>query len=189
VYIIFIAVVKWKLVEKAFWAIPVLLIANFALANFMDLPWFYYGNFLFTGLPLFLLGHWLHRVHEKLPANPVIWCYVFCAGIVLTFAEVVIMGDGYCFIGSIVMAVALLLFSVNYTYEARNTALLNILKRFSTYIFIIHCGIRDIFQAFLNRYQIVLDNNIIVVLIIIITLLVCIAWDFFATFRKNTGSK
>lgn len=185
VYIIFLVLTKWKLVEKAFLAIPVLLTINLVLPIVKNVPWFYYGNFLFTGLPLFLLGHWLHKIYEKLPANPILWCVLFSVGVGLTFAEVTVKPDGYCFAGSILMAVALLLFSVNCTYEVKNTVWLNMLKRFSIYIFVIHCGIRDVLRAFLNRSQIVLSNNTVVFLIVLVTLVICVAWDFIVTIRKK----
>ena len=98
VYFIFLVLTKLKLIEMINLVLPVV----------KNVPWFYYGNFFFTGLPLFLLGHWLHKIYEKLPANPSLWCILFFVGVGLTFAEAAVKPDGYCFAGSILMAVALL---------------------------------------------------------------------------------
>ena len=55
VYLIFIFLIKKSMLEKIFWVVPTLLITNVSLSAFTDIPWFFYGNFLCTGLPFFLL--------------------------------------------------------------------------------------------------------------------------------------
>ena len=58
------------------------------------------------------------------------------------------------------------------------------MKRFSMYIFVIHCGIRDILEAFLNRQQIALSNNTFVALVIVVSLAVCVLWNAAATWGQ-----
>lgn len=183
VYIIFIILLKCGLLEKFYFAIPCLLIANIFLSKFTEIPWFCYGNFLFTGLPLFLLGHWLHQISEKLPDSVLFWLGIFLLGVVLTFLESMFTKDAYCYIGSILMAVGLLMFAIFCEYEMANQSLLNATKQFSMYIFVIHCGIRDVLRAFLSRYQLELSNNSFVGIIILVTLAVCFAWYYFSFTR------
>ena len=187
VYIIFIFLLKKNKLKYGFLAIPILLTTNILLSAFTDIPWFCYGNFLFTGLPFFLFGHCLHKEHKKLMFSPQLWCIIFLIGTGLTFIEAAFNKEQYCYIGSILMAVALLMFSISHNIEVRDAAWLNKATRVSLYIFIIHCGIQDVLRAFLACKQIVLSNNVFVVMVLFISLAVSVIWDYFATNKSKKG--
>lgn len=53
VYVLLLIIIRFNLLNKAFFLVPILLSANVLCGAFTNLPWFYYGNFLFTGLPFF----------------------------------------------------------------------------------------------------------------------------------------
>lgn len=184
VYLFFIFFIKTNLLKTAFVFIPVLLTVNSALGAFTNLPWFCYGNFLFTGLPFFLLGHLLHKNDSKLTNQKTVWVCAFLLGVVLTFVQALINPDLYCYVGSILMAVSLLIVAVNCEYIAPNQTHLNTLKRYSVYIFVIHCGIRDVLRELLNRHQIAYSEYVFVGAIILLSLLICAIWDRFAVHRK-----
>ena len=184
VYLLFLWLLKRNLLDKAFPCIPMLLGIHFALSMWSDLPWYCYGNFLLTGLPLFLLGHWLHRIHPKLPASPGVYGCLLLLGVGLVLVESGWNPDGYCYLGSVVMAASLLLWAVHHPWQIGSTAGLNMMKRFSMYIFVIHCGIRDILEAFLNRQQITLSNNTFVALVIAVSLAICGLWNAAATWGQ-----
>lgn len=184
VYIIYILLIKYRLLNKAFTLIPFLLITNVLLGAFTNLPFFCYGNFLFTGLPFFLLGHWLHKNNYRLPKNLFVLLYLFILGGLLSLAEAYLNRPAYCFCGSIFMAVALLLFSVNYDFHIRNQKCIQFLRQYSVYLFVLHCGLRDLLLTFLNKNRLSYYSYEFIILLILFALIICFVGSFLSSHKK-----
>lgn len=143
VYVIYMWLVKRGWMGKTKWFIGIALAANYYLHAFLHQSWYYSGNFLLTGLPFFFLGYQLHSYYsgKKIPVNKLM--ALPAVGLLLTYVESSHLGDVYCYIGSMITAVSLLLLCLG----AENQPLLNNLsdfgRRYSVYILILHCGIRD----------------------------------------------
>ena len=146
VYILVIGVGKLGLSRKIRWFIPIGLVWNYVLGAVVRAPWFHSGNFLLTALPFFLLGGLLReRFEEKPLPRKALWI-ALAVGMVLTFVESKRLGDVYCYLGSMVTAVSVLLLCVGGT-GAMPGWLAAFGRKYSTYVFILHCGVRDTLNA------------------------------------------
>lgn len=143
VYVIYMWLVKKGWMGKTGWFIAIALTANYVLDAFLHQNWYYSGNFLLTGLPFFFLGHQLHSHFSGrvIPVKMTKGALAF--GVVLTFAESTLLGDVYCYIGSMITAVSLLLLCLGTENQPRLRNLSDFGRRYSVYILILHCGIRD----------------------------------------------
>lgn len=185
VYAIFLLLARYNLLKKAIPAVPGLLMVNVLLGAFTELPWFCYGNFLFTGLPFFLMGHWLHKHYERLPKTPSVWLCVLGAGVLLSLAEACLNRPAYCSVGSICMAVALLLFAVNHNKKVANQRVIRALQRYSVYIFVVHCGVRDMILAFLDRQKSSCSEYTLAIMVLLFSLVICVVWDYLSACKKS----
>lgn len=176
IYIIVIIWAKYNLPEYMVFAAPVLVAINIICGEYTDLPWFTYGNFLFTGIPCFAIGYLLHQYKEILFRFSLQWVCVFVLGVLTTYIEALITKTAYCHFGSILMAASLLMISVhsNINCPPRIT---QILHRYSTIIFIIHCGIRDIVRGAFLRLGIYCSEYLFPFVIIAISIFICIVYD------------
>ena len=146
VYLIVIVLGKLGLLRKSRWFIPVGLVWNYALGAVFNAPWYHSGNFLLTALPFFLLGGLLRERFEEKPLPRKYLLGALGLGLVLTFVESTLLGDVYCYVGSMVTAVAALLLCVSGTFSMPGW-LAGFGRKYSTYIFILHCGVRDTLNA------------------------------------------
>lgn len=176
VYIIFSFLVKTNTIRKAYYLIPVLLLYNVVCGEFTDIPWYHYGNFLFTGLPFFLLGHWLRANKTVLDKLSPIWLWLFLAGTISSFVEAHCFKSAYCHFGSILMAVSLFTACISSKLVWRQD-LVSCFQRCSVYIFIVHCGLRDILKAFMQVTGLSCSPYVFPLLVLLASVLVSVVWD------------
>lgn len=147
VYLIYIFACKTKTIRFFYLLSPVL----FALLFYMctAFPWYWGGNFLFLGIPLFFLGHYLHAhqtiiqslKHKELP--------LMLFGIALTIIEFLAkIHSSYIFIGSVIIAISLLALCINEPETIRLTSLAKLGTSSSLHIMVFHCEIRDTLSHF-----------------------------------------
>lgn len=143
VYLLFILIVKLRLIRFSVWLIPILLASNIIMGAVLQCPWYYSGNFLFTGLPFFLLGNRLRSYFSNKAFLPKWSSPMLLFGIILTFIETWLWGQIYCYFGTVLMAVSILLLCV----RGKNSTHFNLIaafgRKYSMAIFILHCGVRD----------------------------------------------
>lgn len=100
-------------------------------------------------------------------------------------AEAYLNKAAYCYCGSILMAVALLMIAVNHNIKMLNPVIVQAFSRYSVYIFVAHCGIRDVILSFIERQQLVCSEYEIFCLIVVFSLLFGFVWDFLSMHRKT----
>lgn len=147
-YIAFIVLVKCNILKLGYFFIPILLIGNLYFSEFTGSNWYYAGNFLFTGIPFFLIGNLLGKTN--LPQKFSKMWYMFVAfGFCLTLLETHIFGEAYCYMGSILLSIAIFCICANHP----NIRLPNFLVAFGTnyslLIFVLHCHVRDFLYLFI----------------------------------------
>jgi hypothetical protein len=177
VYIIFIICIKHHLHKYIMYAAPGLLVITILCGEYAELPWYTYGNFLFTGMPCFAIGHLLHKFEDKMSCiSSGKWMSLFVLGVFTAYFEAYTTKDAFCYFGSVLMAVSLLMVSVRSmrSYLPRIT---QVSQKYSTIIFIMHCGIRDILKITFWRLDVDCPEYLFPFVVIITSLLVCIVWD------------
>lgn len=118
-YLIFWTVEHFHLHAAAGILIPVLLAGNFYLGEGAALRGtafraMYYRNWIFTGLPFFMLGYWIHcreNVIRKHMNRKVLYLGVIC-GIFLTIMEYFRVGKQELFIGTVISVCCLFIWCV-----------------------------------------------------------------------------
>ena len=177
IYIIIIFWKKYNLPNYMVYVAPILVIINIICGEYTGVPWYMYGNFLFTGIPCFAVGYLLHQYKDKIFGISIIkWMSLFVLGVVSAYVEAYVTKTAYCHLGSILMAGSLLVISVrsNISYPSRITQLLH---SYATNIFIIHCGIRDVVKAVFARLDISCSEYLLPFVVIAISIVICIAYD------------
>ena len=143
VYIIIIAATEMRLLNLLKWFIPVGLVWNYVLGAVVRAPWFHSGNFLLTALPFFLLGMQLRRWSRTHSFKPALLYGMLSVGLLLTYIEASCFGDVYCYVGSILISISVLLLCTTDAGLKMPDWMATFGRNYSTYIFILHCGLRD----------------------------------------------
>ena len=148
VYVIFILAQKTGVTKGLCAVSPLLLVGGIIVSEFSSLPWYYGGNFLLLGIPMFCIGYYLRtkqRVIRALKSRE--WMFI-TAGAVLTYLEFRWQGSRYLYVGAIVIAVSVFVFCINHE-DAHCPALLTTAGSIlSLPMIVIHCEIRDTLQIF-----------------------------------------
>lgn len=142
VYIIYCAVVRWRTRNYLEWLVLPLLLAGIGLC-YLNQPWYYAGNWLFTGLPFFYMGQIISR-HSELQRYANV-CAIF--GVCFSIAEG-LLGEFYISLGSAALSVGAFLLCIRYP-SLVGVSMAEWCRRISLPVFIIHCGVRDVMQLFL----------------------------------------
>ena len=122
---------------------------GYFLIHFAGKAWYYSGNFLFTGIPMLLIGRTLHQ-------NAKIVCFVkgheiwmVILGVLLTYIELVkLPSNEYTFIGQVLVAISLLCYSINNAEKKFMSVIVKSGTYYSLYIMVFHCEIRDTLSIF-----------------------------------------
>ena len=154
-YILFIAACRFRL-DPGRARIPIAVLLT-AAAWFVDLyatpAWYYAGNVLLTGIPMFLLGQALRadprlagRIYRREPL-------LMLLGILLTCAEYMAKPRGdvfYVYIGQILFAAALLCYALNRPERKAPRFAVFLGTSCTLYMMVIHCEIRDTLALFMS---------------------------------------
>jgi len=147
-YILLYFINKFNLYSFSYKMIPVLLIVHFILGNIlticgMEISNVYYRNYLFFGMPFFLLGNYIHRNEELLieRTSRIKWNYVILIGMLMCSVEWYFTGRRELFIGAIVMAIAFMLKGCTYPEKAGSNFLTIIGNKYSLFIYIVHLSV------------------------------------------------
>lgn len=113
----------------------------------LNLPWFYTGNWLLTGIPFFFGGQWLRQVPDI--GKKSVWLIV--GGVCLCALEWLMSGrlEHYLTIGSTMLSGGLFLFCLQHPMLAGDN-IAKMCRQCSQIVFIVHCGVRDILKLFLD---------------------------------------
>lgn len=179
---------KLNIRKKMYFLIPVLLITNiifgeYAIALFnKDYDPIYMRNFLFIGLPYFLIGDLLYKNKENLIKKfsikkltiliPIFALTTVLEEHILTINKMDAIGDIY--ISTTFLAIAIFLFSIQAKQVSDENKLAIIGRKYSTYIYIVHLVFIDIFNKYISSNNIL--NNSIQIIIFFASLLVAIIY-------------
>lgn len=137
-----------------------LLIIGYCIHHFTNHAWYHVGNFLFTGIPLFFVGHFLHensiilRTLNKFSFPLVILSAFF------TYTETHFLGGTYLTIGQVLFAIIVLSLCIH--NEEKTSGILAYLgSNTSMIIFIYHCQIRDTVLMFINKRTLLYPISVI----------------------------
>lgn len=170
VYIVFIIINKFKLLRFSYILIPVLLAINIGISEFSGLDWYFAGNFLFTGIPFFLLGNYLHSINiaKKNLSTPFL---ISCAliGLLSVGIETQFHTLAFCYIGTVIMALFLFVFAIHNPNIRIPNFMIRFGEHYSMLIFIIHCGVINIVNLFIPLHENILIDWIRPIAIVLIS--------------------
>lgn len=118
--------------------------------QFTPVRWYEIGNFLFTGIPLFFLGYFLHEKKSFFLVAKGKEIPIMLLGFIITYLERIFLGGTYLSIGQITIAASLLCFCVNNSNIKFDV--LAMLGSCSLYIMLYHCQVRDTARVFIGLY-------------------------------------
>lgn len=158
-YLIFAIVNHFRCFRIAYISIPVLLICYFFMGNVLgifgvEIAKYYYRNFLFMGLPLFLLGHWFHRneVNIMRRLTPKFSIGVLALGFIISVVEWFFEGRQDMFAGSLLTVLGI--FGVAYYFPERHEK--NFLKvvgdRYSLFVYVVHISVLTVLERFVGGH-------------------------------------
>lgn len=155
VYLIFLKFDNFFYKSNFYLIIFTLLIIGLIMQYF-DIQWYYVGNWLFTGLPFFGLGVYVAKCKDKIikySYNKIILCIVL--GIIFSALNVVLIKKYvYYDFGNILLVVSLFCLCVKKSNN-KKLHIFNYIGRYlSTYIFMIHL-------LLVNIFELIFSNNII----------------------------
>lgn len=153
VYFIFVIVIFYKKEEILCKVAPFLLVVSIIVSEVTELPWYIVGNFVFTILPCFTIGYYIHKADASLKNGVIFVLLVISVGLICV--EHAVFGDAFLYTGSILFAVALFLFGKNDVLKRIGVTLsAKFGKNLSSIVFYSHCGIIQIVNAVLIRCEI-----------------------------------
>ena len=143
VYVIFIFAQRFRLTMLLSCLSPLLLLVGIYVCEITDLPWYYGGNFLFLGIPMFMIGHFLRKFSDRLPRLKTQEWFLVLTGVVITGLEYRFFGSHYLYLGAVVIALSVFIFCVNHEDLKCSQLLVLAGTVLSLPIIVIHCEVRD----------------------------------------------
>lgn len=150
-----ILAVLYKNSQKIYFLIPILLLAHFFIAYGAHLMGFrinnmYFRNAVFEGLPLFLLGNYIHSKEDWILQKFSLcnWLYVFIAASVLVLIERYLIGRDFSMhVFAIVQVFALFMLAVKNSELNKSNIIEKIGDKYSLFIYIMHMMVMMIIVA------------------------------------------
>lgn len=177
VYVIYIFLCRKNAIRIGYYVVPFLLFLSilFSIAN---LPWYFSGNWLFTGIPFFFLGNWMNEQGCK-DFNASV---LLVLGLGLSLVEALLTKDGmYISIGILLLSVGILLSCLQHPNGITGKLEFSrIGKQLATPIFLLHCGVRDIVKTFIQ-----VDASKLPIIVLLITMVVSIATVFVKNWKDT----
>ena len=167
VYGIFILTQRFRITRYICFLIPLFLLTGIYICEFSDFPWYYGGNYLFLGLPVFLLGYSLRRCQNQLIRLRSKEWVLILMGVLLTLLEHRLKGAHYFYCSTILIAVSVFLFCVNHENLQCPATLVTAGTYLTVPMIVIHCEILATLNiAFtLNHYQLSLSVLLLSILL------------------------
>ena len=175
-YVLIIVYIADKINKRKYlyYLIPVLLVTNIIFGEYSiallnkDFDPIYMRNFIFIGLPYFLIGDLLYNNQDKLIEKftikkLAIFIPVFAVTTVLeehllTVAKKDAIGDLY--ISTTFLAISIFLFAIQAKQVSEENVLAIIGKKYSMYIYVLHLMFIDLFNKFVTVNNNILNNTI-----------------------------
>ncbi len=149
--VIILALLKLRVMRRAYWTIVPLLVWNLIRGEGMGMPWYTQGNWLFMALPFLMLGMVLRDTGwaRKIPA-PAAWCMI-AAGIASTCVEGPRFGEQVLYMGTVPVALGVIILCLQNEDRDWPDSVAEFGRRLTPWIFVLHCSLRDLVYACFGR--------------------------------------
>ena len=142
-YLFYGLLVRLRKEESVYLLIPLCLGANLLLGEGLNvlgrhIPTAFVRNFWLTGLPFFLLGHWLAGRKAGIEASGRTGLYLAAGGICLTVAETLFFGKAELYLGSVLLGTGLFVTAVRNPGFGRGSLPAHIGEKDSRHIYLWH---------------------------------------------------
>lgn len=168
-YVLFAVVERFRLHWAAYLLIPLLMLGHFWREEATVFTGEFYKtmefrNYLYTGFPFFMLGHWIHS-RKREPSREleksqiaVLWSGIL-VGSVLSIAEYFKYGLMELFVGSVILSVSVFLLAVSAGERCvPGTRYRNILaeigSKYAFFIYLFHLAVADIVKDFAVLFRV-----------------------------------
>lgn len=157
VYFVFYIFEKTGITKKVYFLIPVLFLGGVLFRESIEFLSEYpemmsngyvYRNFLFVGLPFFMLGHFIRTNEGKLInrfSNPVL-ILLMIIGSAEAVATALLHTQKSVYLGTFVAVFALFVFAVRNEEQFKLTNIADIGAKYSLYVYILHIMIRNVIK-------------------------------------------
>lgn len=139
-YIMFIFINKFNLFKLAYYSIPILFICKIIITYYTN-DWHYTDNFLFSGIPYFMLGNFIRKEKSRILVK-VDNKQLIALGLVgLLFSELanfIYLRLNIFYIGTIIFSLSLFIFAQKNSQVCINNKIENIGVKYSLYIYVTH---------------------------------------------------
>lgn len=183
VYAIYYIIVKLDILKYSYLLIIPLIIMSNAFGEFLHLEWYYSGNYLFTGLPFFLLGNYLHT--KKLNVNNLLLIGLVILSLFIYVYEVNKFGLCFLPISAIIISISLFILAINNDKKLLKNDTSILLKKSSMYIFYSHCMIRDAIHLLYRHYHIELGLYTKIFIVILVSFIYSILYIKLKEYVQN----
>lgn len=157
VYLIFFAFEKTGITKKVYFLIPVLFTAGLILREIPEFidntpelmsKAYLCRNFLFVGLPFFMLGHFMKVNEEKLKNrfSNVLLVVLMLIGTAESIAVELLHAQKSVYIGTFIAVFALFLFAVKNEEKYSVSSIADMGAKYSLYVYIFHILVRDVMR-------------------------------------------
>lgn len=159
VYLLFVILVKLRVSKKALYILAIiLLIVNLTLCELgsvlgfgIHLKW--YRNFLLTGFPFFMLGHYLHKKEKEIQllSNKNIPVLIALLGGGMVILESIFVGNALLYAGNVVFMIGLYLYAIQNSQSKKGTVIEQIGSKLYLYIYISQIAVIEVVGKIAER--------------------------------------
>lgn len=159
VYLLFGILVKLRVSKKALYILAIiLLIVNLSLCELgsvlgfgIHLKW--YRNFLLTGFPFFMLGHYLHKKEKEIQllSNKNIPVLIAVLGGGMVILESIFVGNALLYAGNVVFMIGLYLYAIQNSQSKKGTVIEQIGSKLYLYIYISQIAVIEVVGKIAER--------------------------------------
>lgn len=159
VYLLFGILVKLRVSKKALYiSAIILLIVNLSLCELgsvlgfgIHLKW--YRNFLLTGFPFFMLGHYLHKKEKEIQllSNKNIPVLIAVLGGGMVILESIFVGNALLYAGNVVFMIGLYLYAIQNSQSKKGTVIEQIGSKLYLYIYISQIAVIEVVGKIAER--------------------------------------
>lgn len=159
VYLLFGILVKLRVSKKALYILAIiLLIVNLSLCELgsvlgfgIHLKW--YRNFLLTGFPFFMLGHYLHKKEKEIQllSNKNIPVLIALLGGGMVILESIFVGNALLYAGNVVFMIGLYLYAIQNSQSKKGTVIEQIGSKLYLYIYISQIAVIEVVGKIAER--------------------------------------
>ena len=182
VLVLFLILNKKKNIRSFYPLIPILLIFNFIMGNYCGVifhytvPLIFSRNFLFVGVPFFLLGHWIYTHYNHKQNNIVLAALLLLTCITVSAENIFLLnspvkGNWDCFISTPFTAYFVFLLVINNKNIFENKVCRTIANwggKYSLFVYILHPLIKPFIRKGLKIIKLYDEGNILSALSILI---------------------